>query len=207
MSRKTWIYLIFFILLFAGFYAFLASAIDTSKSRLPVLSDVKPFEFERQDGKHITEKSTEGKVYVAEFFFTTCQGICPKMNTNMRKVYETFKQEPDFLILSHTVDPANDSIPRLKKYADSLKADIRNWWFLTGTKSSLYKTARESYILDDPKNNAFNIDEQFIHTQFFALVDKNGQVRGIYDGLKNSEMEKLTTDIKDLLKENPQRVI
>ena len=201
MKRKTLLYLGFFVLLFGAFYAFLDANIDSSKSRLPVLNIVKPFSFERQDGRQISEKNVAGKVYAAEFFFTTCEGICPKMNRNMKKVFDEFKNENDFLILSHTVDPETDNIARLKTYADSLGADIKSWWFLTGSKDSLYKTARESYILDDPKNNATNIDEQFIHTQFFALVDRNGQVRGIYDGLKKDEIEKLITDIKDLLKE------
>ncbi|HRO44629.1 SCO family protein [Agriterribacter sp.] len=201
MKRKTWLYIGFFVLLFGAFYAFLYATIDSSKSRLPVLNIVKHFSFERQDGQQISEKDVAGRVYAAEFFFTTCEGICPKMNRNMKKVFEQFKNENDFLILSHTVDPETDNTARLKTYADSLGADIKSWWFLTGSKDSLYKTARESYILDDPKNNATNIDEQFIHTQFFALVDKNGQVRGIYDGLKKDEIEKLITDIKDLLKE------
>jgi len=195
------VYIIFFVLLFGGFYAFLYATIDHNKSRLPVLNDVRPFSFTRQDGKTITENDVKGKVYVTEFFFTTCPGICPKMNTNMRAVYKEFKNENNFLILSHTVDPDNDTIARLKVYADSLGADIKNWWFLTNTKDKLYKAARESYILDDPKNNSLDIKDQFLHTQFFALVDKNSRVRGIYDGLKKSEMKKLNTDIKDLLKE------
>ncbi|HRN57000.1 MAG TPA: SCO family protein [Agriterribacter sp.] len=201
MKRKTWLYIGFFVLLFGVFYAFLYATIDTSKSRLPVLSIVKHFSFERQDGRQISEKDVAGRVYAAAFFFTTCEGICPKMNGNMKKVFDRFKDERDFLILSHTVDPETDNVARLKTYADSLGADIQHWWFLTGSKDSLYKAARESYILDDPKNNATNIDEQFIHTQFFALVDKNGQVRGIYDGLKKDEIEKLITDIQDLLAE------
>ncbi len=205
MKRKTWVYLGFFVLLFAAFYAFLYATIDLSRSRLPVLSIVKPFTFERQDGKYISQKDVSGKVYAVEFFFTTCEGICPKMNRNMKTVYDQFKNEDDFLVLSHTVDPAVDNVARLKTYADSLHVDVTRWWFLTGSKNNLYKTARESYILDDPKNNATNINEQFIHTQFFALVDRDGQVRGIYDGLKKDEIEKLVTDVKDLLKEKIQQ--
>ncbi|MCO5238607.1 MAG: SCO family protein [Chitinophagaceae bacterium] len=201
MKRKTWFYIVFFMILFGGFYVFLFATIDSSKSLLPVLNVVQPFSFERQDGQQISEKDVAGKVYAAEFFFTTCDGICPKMNRNMKKVFEQFKNEDDFLILSHTVDPKTDDAARLKTYADSLGADIKTWWFLTGSKDSLYKTARESYILDDPNNNAADIDEQFLHTQFFALIDRNGRVRGIYDGLKKDEIEKLITDIKDLLKE------
>lgn len=202
MSKKTWIYLIFFLALLGGFYVFLLNIIDTSKSRLPVLSNVKPFSFFRQDGETISEKGVEGKVYVAEYFFTTCQGICPKMNTNMKKVYDELKNEKEFMILSHTVDPNNDTVGRLKVYADSLGADVHNWWFLTGSKEQLYKAARESYVIDDPKNNAANIEEDFLHTQFFALVDKNGRVRGVYDGLKSAEIKKLVTDAKGLLTEN-----
>ena len=204
MSRKTLIYIGFFVVLLAGFYAFLYATIDSKKSRLPVLNDVRPFSFQRQDGQQVTEKDIKGKVYIAEFFFTTCPGICPKMNTNMRAVYEKFKNKDKFLILSHTVDPENDTIARLKVYADSLGADVKNWWFLTGTKEALYKAARESYILDDPQNNAIDIKEQFLHTQFFALVDKNGRVRGIYDGLKKSELAKLNADVEDLLNEEKE---
>ena len=160
-----------------------------------------PFSFLRQDNQTITEKDVTGKVYVAEFFFTTCHGICPKLNRNMKKVAERFKNENNFLILSHTVDPETDSVGRMKVYADSLGADIKHWWFLTGSKENLYKAARESYILDDPQNSSLNISEQFLHTQFFALVDKNGRVRGIYDGLKDDEIQKLFNDIVDLEKD------
>lgn len=201
MRKKTWIYVLFFTLLFGGFYIFLTATIDSSKSRLPVLNDVRPFSFQRQDGQIISDKDIRNKVYVAEFFFTTCPGICPKMNTNMKTVYEKFKDNNDFVILSHTVDPDNDSVERLKFYADSMQVDTKHWWFVTGSKETLYKAARESYILDDPKNNATSIKEQFLHTQFFALVDRNGRVRGIYDGLKKDEIKKLNTDIDGLLQE------
>ena len=100
----------------------------------------------------------------------------------------------------------NDDPARLKLYADSLKVNTIRWWFLTGKKDSLYIAARNSYLLDDPKNNAQNIDEQFLHTQFFALVDKNGNVRKkIYDGLKKDELEELKKDIAVLLKEPAEK--
>ena len=139
-------------------------------------------------------------MYVTEYFFTTCKGICPKMNANMKAIYETYKSEPDFAIISHTCQPEVDSIPLLKAYAQNMKAGS-NWHFVTGNKDSLYKMARESYLLDNEKNTSMNIQDQFIHTQFFALVDKEGRVRGVYDGLKNDELEKLSKDIKDLLRE------
>jgi|SRR5882724_616935 len=202
MSKKAKFYIVFFIGLFVVFYLVITRIIpDFAAKKLPILSDVQPFSFLNQQGKSITEKDVQGKVYVAEYFFTTCKGICPKMNTNLMQVYKEYKDDPDFRILSHTVDPVTDSVQRMKHYADSLGVDPKNWWFLTGRKDSLYKAARVSYLLDDPKNNNISVDEQFIHTQFFAVVDKNGQVRKIYDGLKKDEINALKSDIKNLLKE------
>jgi protein SCO1/2 len=201
MTKKAWLYLGIFGILLAGFYIALMATTDFAKEKLPVLSTVRPFLFQRQDGKQISEKNLPGKVYIAEYFFTTCKGICPKMNRNMKVVYDELKKEPDFMILSHTVDPETDSVTRLKHYADSMGASIQNWWFLTGTKESLYKSARESYLLDNQENSSKNIADQFIHTQFFALVDRNGQVRGIYDGLKQDEIQQLIVDTRILLKD------
>lgn len=168
---------------------------------LPVISHVQPFSFTNQHGKKITEKEVSGKVYVAEYFFTTCKGVCPKMNRNMKLIYNEFNKEKDFLILSHTVDPDIDGVSRLKRYGDSLGISSGNWYLLTGRKDSLYYAARVSYILDDPKNMNDKIEDQFIHTQFFALVDKKGRVRKIYDGLKKEEITELTRDIYKLLGE------
>lgn len=199
MSRKGWLYLGFFVLLLAAFYGGLMLATDFGKVDLPVLSKVRPFRFVRQDGVEVTDRDVRGRVYVAEYFFTTCKGICPKMNRNMREVYTALGGRPDFLILSHTVDPETDSVSRLRAYADSMGVDTARWWFLTGGKADLYRTARESYLLDSPENSSRNISEQFIHTQFFALVDGDGQVRGIYDGLKRDELEQLKKDAAGLL--------
>jgi len=206
MSRKALFYVSFFVVLVLAFYLALTRIIPGyGEAKMPVLSNVQPFSFTDQDGKVITNHDVEGKVYVAEYFFTTCKGICPKMNSNLRKVYEIYKSEPGFCILSHTVDPGTDSVGRMKKYADSLGVDSRSWFFLTGRKDSLYYAARLSYLLDDPKNNSTNLEDQFIHTQFFALVDRSGQVRKIYDGLKKDEISALESDIGKLLKEKASR--
>jgi protein SCO1/2 len=204
MNRKRLFYISFFVLLFLAFY-FVATKLipGYGKVTYPVLSNVQPFSFTDQDGQTITNKDVAGKVYVAEYFFTTCRGICPKLNTNLKAVYEKYKNTPGFLILSHSVDPVTDSVGRLKKYADSLGVDSKTWIFLTGNKDSLYQAARVSYLLDDPKNNYTPIDEQFIHTQFFALVDKSGQVRKIIDGLKKDELAEMDKAIDQLLKEDP----
>ena len=220
------VYLGFFALLLTGFYLLLPKGMLT-KSSLPILNpNVPAFSFIDQNGDTLTDRNTEGKVYVTEYFFTTCKGICPRMNANMRRVYNEFKSEPDFMILSHTCMPETDSVPLLKAYeakmlngklkqntdasykiendSSSLLQPVKtgNWFFLTGDKTALYKMARQGYLIDNNKPDSFqNIKDQFIHTQFFALVDKNRRVRAIYDGLREVELQKLFTDTKELLKE------
>ena len=227
MKKKWLIYLGFFGVLLVIFYLFLFKYIDTSKSKLAVINDnVQTFSFTAQNGKTVTDRDIEGKVYVAEYFFTTCQGICPRMNANMRRVYDAFKNEPGFAILSHTCMPEVDSVPLMKAYEQKMlngKIDTSkdgvyriaeqplantqplkstNWYFLTGDKKQLYKMARHSYMIDDNRRDTtLKIDDQFIHTQFFSLVDKQARVRGIYDGTKAGEVDQLILDIKDLLKE------
>jgi len=202
MSKKTGFYLLFFTILLLGFYYFLFKGTDNWKVKMPILSYVQPFSFTNQDGEAVTDNNLLNKITVVEYFFTTCKGICPKLNTNMKQVYEIYKNEPDFQILSHTCNPDTDSVSVLKHYSDSLQVNTQKWIFLTGRKDSLYQMARGSYLLDDPKNNVEKIEDQFIHTQFFALVDRQGKVRGkIYDGLKVLEVEQLKQDISKLLKE------
>jgi protein SCO1/2 len=202
MSKKLLTYLVFFVVLLGGFYYFLFRGTDNWKVKMPVLSYVQPFAFTNQDGKIVTEKTLQNKITVVEYFFTTCKGICPKLNKNMKDIYLVYKDNPDFQILSHTCNPETDSVPVLKHYADSMQVNTNQWIFLTGRKDSLYQMARGSYLLDDPKNNVVKIEDQFIHTQFFALVDRKGKVRGkIYDGLKALEVEQLKVDIGRLMKE------
>jgi protein SCO1/2 len=202
MSKKTIFYTGFFIVLIIGFYVAMSKLVpDFNKSKFEPIGRVLPFSFTTQDGKSFTEKDVEGKVFVAAYFFTTCKSICPRMNTNMKTVYEQFKNEDGFLILSHTCDPGTDSAARLKKYSDSLGVNTGKWVFLTGRKDSLYKQARYSYKIDDPNNNLQSIEEDFLHSQFFALVDKKGRVKKIYDGIKQSEVDEMIADIKQLLKE------
>lgn len=230
--KKKWIwYLGFFVLLFSGYYIFVFSQTDISQSSLPVINNyIQPFSFTNQNGKQITQHDVEGKVYVTEYFFTTCKGICPKMNTNMRRVYDAFKTDTSFMIVSHTCMPEIDSVEVLKKYEAKMllgtvnkkqdgsyhfdtaissagKTDPINgiWNFVTGDKASLYGMARHSYLIDNNKTDtAIKMEDQFIHTQLFALVDKQTRVRGIYDGLKEDEIQKLLKDIKGLLNEHYQ---
>ncbi|MCW3087075.1 MAG: SCO1/SenC family lipoprotein [Sediminibacterium sp.] len=204
MNKKLIGYALFFVALVLAFYFFLFRGNDSWKTKLPVISYVKPFRFTTQDGQAYTDKDMMGKVSVVEYFFTTCKGICPKLNTSLRTLYDQFRNEPDFMIVAHTCDPETDSSARLKFYADSMKIDTHKWVLLTGRKDSLYQAARNSYLLDDPKNDLEKIQDQFIHTQFFALVDREGKVRGqVYDGLKKAEIETLKKDIAALLAEKP----
>lgn len=230
MKKKWWPYVGFFGVLLVAYFLVVFSQTDISQSNLPVINNnIQAFSFTDQDGKTITEKNVEDKVYVAEFFFTTCRGICPKMNTNMRRVYDAFKEEKDFMIISHTCMPETDSVPLLKDYErkmltgklqqvedGSFKMDIdsslatalpvnNKWFFVTGDKAQLYGMARHSYIIDNNKTDTLsNINDQFIHTQLFALVDKQTRLRGVYDGLVEEEVQKLMKDIKGLLKEKVQ---
>ena len=196
MSKKA----IFYTSFFAGLFIIFFLVVKNWMVGVSPVSIVQTFSFINQDGKLVTDKDVEGKIYVAEYFFTTCPGICPTMNTNMKRVYEKFKDEKDFLILSHTSDPERDSVPVLKRYADSLGVNTSKWIFLTGRKDSLYTTARISYTIDDPANNLKNIEDDFLHTQFWALVNRKGEVKKVYDGLKEREINAMMKEIEKMIK-------
>lgn len=203
MSKKKIFYSVFFGALIIAFFAILNLLIPGfTNTNIPPISYVQPFSFYNQDGKKVTQKLIEGKVAAVEYFFTTCTGICPRLNKNMKIVYEQFKQEKDFIILSHTCDPDIDSVSRLKRFADSMNVDTDKWQFLTGRKDSLYHMARHSYKIDDPADNRTTSEDDFMHTQFVAVVDKKGDVVKVYDGLKQSEMKEMATEIQKLLKRN-----
>jgi protein SCO1 len=230
MIKKWHWYVGFFILLFGVYFLYFFSQEGFSQSGLPVISNVQPFSFTNQNGKTITDRDVEGKVYVTEYFFTTCKGICPRMNANMRRIYDAFKNDSRFMIISHTCMPETDSVPVLKKYEQKMLEGklLKNkdgsykieydstmnskqppvtssWNFVTGDKMALYKMARQSYMIDNNKpDTTADIKDQFIHTQFFALVDKQGRVRDIYDGLKEDEIQKLLKDIQELAEEKYQ---
>lgn len=205
MNKKLIGYGLFVFLLIGAFWMLLGTTKGFFEVKLPVISYVQDFSFTDQNGEQITNNTLAGKVYVTEYFFTTCKGICPKMNANMQNIFDQFKSENAFAILSHTSMPETDSVPVLKAYEQKMVGAnpqfASKWYFLTGSKDSLYKMARQSYSLDNDKNHPQNIDDQFIHTQFFALVDKEKRVRGIYDGLKKDEISRMEKDIAGLLKE------
>lgn len=155
------------------------------------------FKLYNQDGNTIDINHLKGKIYVADFFFTTCGNMCPKMTFQMERLNEQFAQDDDFMLVSHSVTPEIDSIPVLKAYAIEHHAEAPKWHLLTGDKEDIYKLARQSYfaVKDQWKGDLGD----FIHTENFVLVDKQGRIRGYYDGTDPAEVDKLITEI-DILK-------
>ncbi len=173
---------------------------------LPVLGEgdhrVRSFSFTDQNGKTVTNEDVKNKIYVVEYFFTTCKGICPKMNENMTTVFKAFRGNKDVMILSHTVDPLKDTVQAMKEYSLRFDADPTQWLFLTGDKKELYDMARYSYLVTAADDTAtVDIQSDFIHTDRFVLVDKTGHIRGQYEGTNKTSVEQLVGDIKELLKE------
>lgn len=200
MSKKQAFYVAFFAVLVVGFMAVMAFVVpDFFKTKFPPISEVGAFSFVNEKGERVTEKDIKGKVVAVNFFFTTCKSICPKMSNNLLPIYNEFKNNDEFLILSHTSDPERDSVPVLKRYADSLGVAGNRWMFLTGRKDSLYAAARHQYRIDDPNNFVQASTDEFLHTQFVALVNRKGEVIHIYDGIKPSEMKEMQTKVRELL--------
>ena len=160
---------------------------------------VKPFLFINQYNEKVTEETVKGKIYVTDFFFTTCQSICPVMSNQLERVYKKFNDRKDVLILSHTVSPEEDSVNVLMDYAKLHGVNDKRWLFLTGEKKHIYDMARQGYLLNNEQGNGD--EDDFIHTQNFALVDKERHLRGFYDGTDSAEVSRLITDIGILLEE------
>lgn len=166
---------------------------------LPMLGVVDvPYTFTDQDGNQVSQALFNGKIYVADFFFTTCPTICPLMTSQMLRVYEAFPDQQDLLLLSHTIDPEHDSVEVLYDYAKRLGISTSRWHMVTGPKNEIYDTAKR-YML------AAMEDKQapggFIHSGSFCLVDQNGQIRGYYRGTEEESVDRLIVDIKRLIDE------
>ena len=160
---------------------------------------IQNFSFTNQDGKAVTEKDFKGSVYVTDFFFTTCHTICPIMSNQMERVATHFKGNAEVKFLSHTVDPEIDTVEQLKSYAIKHNADSKQWMFVTGEKKALYDIARTGYLLNAEEGDGGPDD--FIHTQNFALIDKDKRIRGYYDGTDSTQMNQMIKDIDLLLAE------
>lgn len=158
------------------------------------------FRFINQDSNLVTARTFEGKVYVADFFFTSCPTICPKMRTQMLKVFEKYKADGDVLLLSHTINPAHDSVPVLKEYAESIQVSSDKWHFVTGEKQKIYEIGQNSYRVKTIKEDT-NLGG-FMHSGAFILVDRQRRIRGVYDGTAANEVDKLIEDMEILLAES-----
>ncbi len=169
--------------------------VDSSVIHVSKYHKISDFELINQNGQKITQEFYSNKIYVADFFFTTCQDICPIMTKNMYKLQEELKDDNDILFLSHTVIPEVDTVQQLKEYSIKNKIDDSKWNLVTGDKKQIYDLARKSYLaVEDTEYGEFDM----IHTENFMLIDKKRQIRGFYDGTNDLEIEKLLEDIEIL---------
>jgi len=174
--------------------------IDTVVGSDTVFHMVKNYSFVSQEGKIITQKDFENTIYIADFFFIKCPGICKDMAAQMRRVYKAYETNPNVKILSHTVDPQDDSVVALMEYAKIQGVKNHNKWIMvTGSKKELYDMARDGYYSTATQGDGGADD--FVHTERFVLVDKQKHIRGFYDGTNENEVNKMMFDMDKLLKE------
>jgi len=166
---------------------------DTVYQKIPA------FEFINQDSLPYSSKALQGRVHVADFFFTSCPGICPVMTGQMQRLQEMTKDYPNFQIVSFSVDPERDTPSKLKEYAKNHRADLKRWVFLTGPMDSIYKVGIKGYYLGMQKDSTE--PGGYLHSGRFVLVDKKGLIRGYYDGTNVNDINHLAEDLKVLLKE------
>ena len=208
MKNKSYIGISFIVLIF-GIWAVPKIIAKFQKSDLVEIGPVPAFKLTNQDNKTISDKDYLGKVYVVEFFFSTCPTICPKMNESMLQSQNEFYGNPNFGIVSITIDPSNDTPQVLKEHAKLLGVKHYNWHFLTGDKAYIYNLANKGFNLYAGENN--KVAGGFEHSGLFALIDKDGKIRCrkdaqgnpilYYDGLEASGVEAIKEDIKKLLEE------
>ncbi len=178
-------------------------AVVRNVNGLPVTDSVyhtiRDFAFISQYGDTVTNHTLDGKIYVADFFFTTCPTICPKMKTQLKRVYDEFRGNNRVVLLSHTIDPARDSVAVLREFADNLGVKDRQWLFVTGDRDTLYEIGEKSYMVTAQADST--APGGLIHSGAFILVDAQKHIRGIYDGTTVDGVDKLMVDIKKLVDE------
>lgn len=193
-------------------FCFLAAACtDKKEAPLPIFGErevvgtdtvyhtIGDFKFVDQDSATVTNETFQNKIYVADFFFTSCRTICPIMKTQMLRVYDSIQNDPEVLLLSHSIDPEYDTVGLLHDYAERLGVKSSKWHFVTGNKDDIYKIAQTSYFataLEDKSE-----PDGFIHSGAFLLIDKHKRIRGKYDGTKEEDVNRLMGDILKLKEE------
>ncbi|HET7361345.1 MAG TPA: SCO family protein [Salinimicrobium sp.] len=176
-----------------------AELVDLSMREVRKYHTIADFKLINQNGDTITQKDYKGKIYVADFFFTTCRTICPIMTGNMLKIQQEIKDDPNIMLLSHTVTPKIDTVEQLKRYALKKGVIDEKWNLVTGDKKQIYELARKSYLA--VKTNGDGGKYDMIHTENFVLVDKERRIRGFYDGTDPQAVKKLLKDIEILERE------
>ena len=164
-----------------------------------IYHQIASFNLTNQIGQAVNQNTTKNKIYIANFFFATCQSICPMMSNQLQEVQKAFLADDSVLILSHSVNPLHDTVAVLNNYADTYGAKTNKWHLLTGNKKQIYDLAKTSYLV-----NAFEDDgspEGFLHSELFLLIDKKARIRGMYDGTNTAEVKKLIEDVKLLKQE------
>ncbi len=181
--------------------SFTPNWITPSSKEEKAFHKIPDFKLINQLGDTITQKTFDNKIYITDFFFASCPGICPKMTKNMFKIQEAFKTDSEVLLLSHSVTPSVDSVSVLKDYARNNGVIDGKWHLVTGDKAEIYSLGRDFYFIENDLGEQKSIDD-FLHTENFLLIDKNKHIRGIYNGLNNASMAQLIIDIKALKEEN-----
>ena len=174
--------------------------IYNSDSQFKKIHTIPAFSFTDQNGDVITEQAVEGKIYVANFFFTKCRSICPKMTSNMYLLQEAFKKDSTILFLSHSVTPQSDSVSVLQQYAIQNKVNVKQWHLLTGPQKDIYALAKQQYFAGDTVGY-YQSGDEFLHTENFILIDKHRRIRGVYNGTLLVEIDRIKEDINILKKE------
>jgi protein SCO1/2 len=159
-----------------------------------IYHQIADFSFISQDSSIVTQETVKNKIYIADFFFTTCRSICPKMTNQLMRVQNAFSDDPDVIIISHTVDPETDTPPVLARYAAKHNAVKGKWFFVTGDKKQLYDMARNSYYITAMEGDGTGDD--FIHSEKIVLIDKDKRIRGFYDGTDYYEITRLIEEVK-----------
>lgn len=177
----------------------ITKTIDGKQVTDTVYATIPPFSFVDQERKTITEQNLSGKIYVADFFFTSCPSICPIMQRNMLTVFKAYQGKPDFKLVSFSIDPRHDTIPVLKEYAEKLGAKADQWYFLLGKKEEVYQLAEKNYLVSVSEDG--RAPGGFVHQGWLVLVDKKGRVRGAYDGTDKKQVQQLITDVQVLMDE------
>ncbi len=173
--------------------------VDSTVQYIRKYHKIADFKLTNQNGEEITEQNYKDKIYVADFFFTTCQTICPIMTDHMKEIQDRLREDKDVLLLSHSVTPQIDSVARLKRYAIEKGVDDTKWNLVTGDKKQIYDLARKSYLAAKSDGDGGPYD--MVHTENFILVDKKKHIRGFYDGTNPKDIDRLLEDIDILRKE------